>query len=167
MHWQRWRHNGDPSVVRLVRHSSPEASFAANTRWNGSCLLWTASAGSHGYGRIHVGGTRVLAHRYAWERAHGPLPAGAVIDHKCHNRLCVNHEHLRIATPSENNQNRSGSMPTRKYDLPRNVYRTKGGRYYVSVGRRRFGGVYDTVADAEPIAAAARREMFGDFAGRG
>jgi hypothetical protein len=42
------------------------------------------------------------AHRVAYERAHGLLPKGLVIDHLCRNKACVNVEHLEAVTQREN-----------------------------------------------------------------
>lgn len=70
------------------------------------CWPWMRSVGSHGYGQVgwHVGGKRVmfLAHRVAWALAHGPIPEGLTIDHKCRNRRCCNPAHLRLLTRAAN-----------------------------------------------------------------
>lgn len=172
-HWRRWRHNGDPEVVKLVRHGSPEKTIEANTEWRGSCLEWTGAVGNPGYARLTVDGVRELAHRYVWQKANGPILGGAFIDHICHNRRCLNIEHLRLATPAQNTYNRNGAGPGRKYDLPRNVYptNTRGGRepssYYVLIGGDRVGTYYSTPEEAAVVAEAGRREMYGDFAGLG
>ena len=49
---------------------------------------------------------RQLAWRYVWESIHGPIPAGAIIRHKCDNGKvpvqCVNPNHLELGTQGEN-----------------------------------------------------------------
>lgn len=65
------------------------------------CINWTgATFTSHGntYGRT---GNR-LAHRQAYTRAKGQIPAGMVIDHLCRNGLCVNPEHLEAVSNTVN-----------------------------------------------------------------
>lgn len=173
MHWQRWSRTGDPTVSRLIRYGTPEKTIAAHTEWRGQCLVWTGAVGGAGYARVTENGTRVLAHRYVWERAFGPIPSGEFIDHACHNRRCLNVRHLRLATPAENTYNRRGRASGRKHDLPRNVYPSNAsdGRepssYYVVISRKRFGGYYRTPEEAAAVAEDARRMMFGAFAGRG
>lgn len=39
----------------------------------------------------------------------GPLPDGAMIDHACRNKACVNPAHLRICTHAENRANMAPS----------------------------------------------------------
>jgi hypothetical protein len=73
------------------------------------------SVSRNGYKHITVGGRNQLAHRVIYEALIGPIPAGADVDHLCHNRdatcvggskcphrACVNIEHLAPATRSEN-----------------------------------------------------------------
>jgi hypothetical protein len=64
------------------------------------CILWTGYL-SGGYGRE---GTGKLAHRSAWERAHGPIPDEMVIHHVCEVKNCVNVEHLRCISHLEHNR---------------------------------------------------------------
>lgn len=72
------------------------------------CWEWTAAENSKGYGRVRVGGGLVYAHRAAYVLAHGLIPDGMQVDHRCGNRSCVRASHLRIVTPQQNQQHRTG-----------------------------------------------------------
>ena len=76
--------------------------FWAKVDKSGDCWEWTATK-SYGYGRIKVNGRMPLAHRISWELANGrEIPAGLEVDHMCFNHGCVNPDHLRLLTRSEN-----------------------------------------------------------------
>ena len=65
-----------------------------------------------GYGNAWRDGRTVMAHRWAYEQVHGPIPPGLVIDHLCHtpetcfgaclHRRCVNPQHLEAVTQKTN-----------------------------------------------------------------
>lgn len=129
------------------------------------CLVYVGS-GDYGYGTFWGGDRNYRAHRYAWELEHGPIPDGMVIDHVCHIRSCVNVEHLRLATLTENARSRTRK---RNYPYPRGVQRTPEGRYTSKVGlhgKQVYLGTYDTPEEAGEIARAKRDEWYGEFAGR-
>lgn len=72
------------------------------------CWPWKGCV-SRGYGYIRgersTDGSKVrniLAHRFAYERALGPVPDGMFVLHYCNNPLCVNPAHLRIGTHRDN-----------------------------------------------------------------
>ena len=167
-HYLRLRTHGDPLKTERIRTNSSEESFALRTEWQGDCLTWTGSKDPKGYGRIQVARGRGKAHRYAWERVNGPIPSGMHVDHICHNPSCVNIRHLRLATAAHNNWNRKGPE-TRSTSGFRNVHR-QDDRWKVVVmkhGISNYFGIYDTPEEAAEVAEQARRELFGEFAGRG
>ena len=62
------------------------------------CWSWTGCRWS-GYGRISEGGKYgkpLIAHRVSYELKNGEIPQGAEIHHKCHNKSCVNPDHLEL-----------------------------------------------------------------------
>jgi hypothetical protein len=63
------------------------------------CWLWTMKPGVAGYGVLSMGkgNNPILAHRAAWELAHGTIPEGIRVRQKCGNRLCCNPAHLFLA----------------------------------------------------------------------
>lgn len=66
------------------------------------CWEWNGLRGSSGYGHIKAFGKFVGCHRLSYELHNGAIPHGSEILHSCHNRLCVNPDHLRIGTHQDN-----------------------------------------------------------------
>lgn len=164
-HYRRAKLYGDPLVTKKRKRLSLDESV----RSDGECLIWTGETDSRsGYGRIVIQGKAHPAHRYAYEQAYGPIPAGMLVDHTCHNRGCVNVEHLRLATHAENLANRAGARAASNTGV-RNVYRS-GPKFIVQI--RRLGtlhhlGTYETVEEATEVARLGRERLFGEFAGNG
>ena len=70
------------------------------------CIEWTGTINSRGYGvkwNTKTNNWRV-AHRWVWEETNGPIPKGMLLRHLCHNKKCVNLEHLAIGTMKDNRQ---------------------------------------------------------------
>lgn len=60
-----------------------------------ACWPWQAYRNPDGYGEVGAGpGERsmLLAHRVAWELAHGPIPPGMAVCHRCDNPPCCHAE---------------------------------------------------------------------------
>ena len=161
MHASRWERTGTLEAKPQFR--TPDESLAARTREDErGCLVWLGALGRGGYGVIQVEGRTVAAHRYAWERSNGPIPSGRIIDHMCHNRACVNVKHLRLATHSQNSQNRAGADRGSKSGI-RNVNWVESDQAWVVkmkvAGVIHRGGQYKDINDAAAAAVALRRKV--------
>jgi hypothetical protein len=55
-----------------------------------------------GYGTVHGGTKKQLAHRMVYEEAIGPIPAGLFVLHRCDNPPCVNPDHLFLGDTRTN-----------------------------------------------------------------
>lgn len=102
MHQARLYRTGttDPQPTMTQRER-----FESRINKSGNCWVWTGSVSPQGYGKLGDN----YVHRLAWSFATGqPIAPGLVIDHKCHNRLCVNPKHLQVVSHTENVQNHSG-----------------------------------------------------------
>lgn len=66
------------------------------------CIIWAGLTAGNGYGVIGHRSRNVYAHRIAYERAHGPIPDGLWVLHRCDNPLCINPDHLFLGTQRDN-----------------------------------------------------------------
>ena len=73
------------------------------------CWLWLAACDREGYGKIFDKQTQktVGAHRHAWAVAHGPIPNGLCVLHRCDIPACVNPDHLFLGTRLDNARDRA------------------------------------------------------------
>ncbi len=82
--------------------------FAAkvNRRGDGECWLWTASGIPGGHGQMMMGSRPnarpYYAHRIAWVIAHGEIPDGMAVLHRCDVPRCVNPAHLFLGDQDAN-----------------------------------------------------------------
>lgn len=157
--------------IRNQRYGSPlgaakiptaEERFWAKVDKSGDCWNWTAYVMPLGYGQFQGIGSKVLAHRFAYEITKGAIPKGIEVDHVCFNRICVRPDHLRLTTHKQNNEHRQAAQKNSTTGV-RGVYPSSRNGWQVKIGhnnRTIYFGTYGSIAEAEAVAIAKRIELF-------
>jgi len=113
----------DAAIAFGINRQITVDTFYKNSKvLDNGCIEWTKTVSEGGYGRFgiscrdledNVVYITVYAHRFSWALKHGieALPIGLggttkgdrhVLNHICHNRLCVNTNHLEVILQSLN-----------------------------------------------------------------
>lgn len=164
----------------------PEGRFWAKVDKTETCWNWTAAINPGGYGMffLHADAPIVSrhsartvarqAHQFSYELTYGPIPSDDLqLDHICHNRRCVNPEHLRSVTRKQNQENRTGAQRNSKSGVrgvrwrEQNKHSRAGWVAQVQHnGKIHHVGRFDKLADAEAAVVAKRLELFSHSDGR-
>ena len=128
-----------------------------------TCWVWVGKRDRLGYARLGVNQRMTYVHRISYELEYGPIPDGFEVDHICHNRSCVNPDHLRLATRKQNIENLSGAMRTSKSGIRGVSWRKASGKWEARVGHnghKHYLGMFDDITEAEAAVIAKRNELF-------
>jgi hypothetical protein len=139
------------------------ALFMGHVEKSDDCWLWTGTTDRNGYGAVRDGKRMVLVHRHMFAHVHGEIASGLEIDHSCHNRSCVNPEHLRAVTHKQNMENLAGALSTNKSGIRGVYWRPDKQKWIVQVGhnkKKHHGGLFDTAKEAELAAVALRIRLY-------
>lgn len=87
--------------MRVTEYKKAKDRLLSKAIVKDDCWGWKAATTSGGYASMKwTQGNAVhwKAHRISYLLFKGPLKPGMVIDHSCHNKKCVNPNHLRQVT---------------------------------------------------------------------
>lgn len=101
-HYQRWYRSGTTDLKNMTGLPPEERIRAQSQLTESGCIEWTGKRDRDGYGRLYWQSSKWRAPRLAYTLAHGPIPPGMVIRHRCDNPPCVNVDHLEVGTVSDN-----------------------------------------------------------------
>lgn len=99
----------NPKLLTKAQHSRLTARLDRNHILQGHCHIWSKSVNSRGYPMIKIsvtgqGSHTYLAHRIIYSLHHNTILRNKFIhiSHLCHNKLCINPDHLSLEPPSIN-----------------------------------------------------------------
>lgn len=160
-HYAKWVRRNPPE--KRPARPTAEERFWSKVDKSGPCWVWLAGKMTDGYGSFTQGRAKKSpAHRVAWEWLVGPIPEGLFIDHMCHNKACVNPDHLQVVTYKLNSENLAGAQKRNPSGV-RGVHIRPSGKWHAKVSH--YGTVYnlgtfDTIEDAEAVVVAKRNELY-------
>jgi len=125
---------------------------------------------SRGYVKIGIEGQQYPAARLAWVYVYGAIPEGMEIDHKDGNPSNNRLSNLRLATSSQQKQNKkvqSNNKSGLKGAYYHAIHKGKKWRTQIKVGDRLiFLGYFHRPEEAHAAYRAAEQKFFGEFARR-
>ncbi|ORA77202.1 hypothetical protein BST28_18935 [Mycolicibacter kumamotonensis] len=159
-HYERWRTTGTTADPVKTTYEDRFWSYVDKTK---DCWNWTRAKSKAGYGIFTIERRQKPAHRLSYKFTRGPIPDGMQIDHICHNRACVNPEHLRLATNKQNMENPAGLRVDNTSGHQGVTWDRSCGKWKANVhhnGRNVSAGRYASKEAAAQAVARKRCELF-------
>lgn len=97
----------DSLLEKMAPRSGPLREYLAarcHPEPNSGCWIWLKALNGKGYGVFNRGGRgegNIKAHQASFEEYKGPRGNLNVL-HRCHNRCCINPDHLYLGTQADN-----------------------------------------------------------------
>jgi hypothetical protein len=100
----RWYKHDDPLAIAKVENGAAYQWVLDHVNYQGDdCIEWPFALSDNGYGRVFYKTRTRVSSQLMCELAHGSMPAPKMqAAHSCGNRKCMNPNHLRWLTRSEN-----------------------------------------------------------------
>lgn len=137
-----------------------DETFWSKVDKSGKCWIWTGVIRSDGYGLFRYRGYQEFAHRHSLLISTPNRLEGAIVDHLCHQRSCVNPAHLRVTGTAENIQNRSGATRSSSTGV-RGVWWERGSwRATVVAYGKRYRKRFPTLQEAAIWAESVRGVVY-------
>lgn len=144
-----------------------EERFWSKVEKSDECWNWVGPRHPSGYGTftttVNYKTKFHLAHRYVFSLTGAGVPDGKLVDHICHNRSCVNPDHLRFVTNKENHEHLIGPYSTTSSGARGVSWSSERKKWRAQVyhhGKCHFIGLFDSVTEASAAAKKLRNELY-------
>lgn len=95
-----------PGPKRQTKEQALHNLFADAERTATGCLIPSKKPMPAGYIQVRYDGIPDYAHRLVYEFNKGKVATGLVVRHSCHNKACIELEHLVVGTHADNVQDK-------------------------------------------------------------
>lgn len=130
------------------------------------CWNWTGTIKKGevdgGYGLAKINYKQIRAHCGSYSVFKGTIPKGLYVLHTCHNRKCVNPDHLRLGTHQDNMNDMTASKRQTYGELNRNHKLTEADVWSVHV-RNANGEKTSVIAKSLGVQSAAIYKILSGF----